>query len=80
LQAIFLKVKKEQLKTLPGNAWNTPWLQTTARTTRLLETFTLNQEQEAIGIPIHQVRYDYNRWCRLSPDKGSHAKQLKKVM
>ena len=53
----FQKVKKVLLKILPAMHGIRRWLQMTACTTQLLETSILNQEQEAIGIPIRQVKY-----------------------
>jgi hypothetical protein len=57
LQAIFPKGELGPGKILPEMRGIHHWLQMTALTTRLLETSTLNQEPEATGIPIRQVRY-----------------------
>ena len=57
LNAIFPKGSLGPAETLPEMHGIHRWLQMTARTTQLLETSTSNQEPEAIGIPIRQVRY-----------------------
>jgi hypothetical protein len=57
LQAIFPKGEKGAAENFTGNAWNIPLVANDSTYNTVIGNVILNQEQEAIGIPIHQVKY-----------------------